>query len=331
MERLTGMKLGMNPPFGKDEKYILVTGGAGFIGANLCRELLSRGERVYCLDSLYLSDDSNIKELYDNKNFRFINISIINPIVKEFVNVKAIYHLACPASPPRYQKNPIFTIKTCIHGTLNALEIAQNNRCPILFTSTSEIYGDPLVSPQSETYNGNVNTQCIRSCYDEGKRMAETILFEYNRLFTVDIKVVRIFNTYGPYMDPTDGRVVSNFICQCINNEDITIYGDGKQTRSLCYVTDLVEGLIKFMNSTEHGPINMGNPNELTIKDLAMKIKKLSNSKSGISYYPIPQGDPKIRCPDIYKAKTKLKWKPKIDLDKGLSLTIKYYKVLLHK
>ena len=308
------------------DKCILVTGGAGFIGANLCRELLKRGESVVCVDCLYESDDHKIRDLIDNVNFDFVNLNINTLKDIKLRNIKQIYHLACPASPPRYQKDPMFTMETNYIGTKNMLELAVLNKCPILFTSTSEIYGDPTINPQVEEYTGNVNTQCIRSCYDEGKRFAETMVFEYMKKYDLDTKIVRIFNTYGPYMDVEDGRVVSNFINQCIDNTNITIYGSGSQTRSLCYVSDMVDGLIKFMNSIEHGPINMGNPNELTIKDLAVKIKNLADSSSEIIHMKIPEGDPLVRCPNINKAITKLKWIPVVDLDSGLLKTIEYYR-----
>lgn len=308
------------------KECILVTGGAGFIGANLCRELLRRGETVLCVDCLYESDDHKIKDILEHENFEFVKLNINVLANSKLRNVKQIYHLACPASPPRYQKDPMFTMETNYVGTKNMLDLAVNNKCPILFTSTSEIYGNPRENPQTEEYTGNVNTQCIRSCYDEGKRFAETLVFEYMKMYGLDAKIVRIFNTYGPYMDAEDGRVVSNFINQCIDGKDITIYGHGQQTRSLCYVSDLVEGLIKFMNSNENGPINMGNPNELTIKDLALKIRDLSKSSSQVIYMDMPEGDPELRCPDITKAKDKLQWNPKVDLDDGLLKTIQYYR-----
>ena len=303
---------------------ILITGGTGFIGNHLCRRLLNEGNYIICLDNNFTGNMENIKDLRDNKNFEFIRHDITLPILLE---VDQIYHLACPASPKSYQYNAIKTIKTNILGTINALGIAKRTKARILLTSTSEIYGDPIVSPQSEEYWGNVNPIGIRSCYDEGKRVAETLMMEYNRSHNTEIRIARIFNTYGPNMDKNDGRVVSNFLNQCLNNEDLTIYGEGKQTRSFCYVDDTVDGLIKLMNQNEtNGPINIGNNYEMTIKELADKILNILDTKSKIIYKPLPSDDPMQRQPDISKAKKYLKWEPKINLDIGLINTISYFK-----
>tara|TARA_B110000858_G_C17809383_1_gene480032 strand:- start:6803 stop:7744 length:942 start_codon:yes stop_codon:yes gene_type:complete len=305
-------------------KKILVTGGSGFIGNRLCRKLLSEGNYVICLDNNFTGSMDNINDLKTNKNFEFIRHDIILPI---YLEVDEIYHLACPASPKAYQFNAIKTIKTNILGTIHALGIAKRTGAKILLTSTSEIYGDPTESPQKEEYWGHVNPIGIRSCYDEGKRVAETLMMEYHRNHNVEIRIARIFNTYGPNMDPYDGRVVSNFITQCMNNENITIYGDGLQTRSFCYVDDMVDGLIKLMEThTITGPINLGNPDERTIKNLAEKIKSLfPETKSEIIYETLPQDDPLQRRPDITKAREMLNWEPKIDIDEGLSKTIDFF------
>ena len=303
---------------------ILVTGGTGFIGNHLCRRLLNEGNYIICLDNNFTGNIENIKDLRDNKNFEFIRHDITLPILLE---VDQIYHLACPASPKSYQYNAIKTIKTNILGTINALGIAKRTKARILLTSTSEVYGDPTVSPQVEEYWGNVNPIGIRSCYDEGKRVAETLMMEYNRSHNTEIRIARIFNTYGPNMDKNDGRVVSNFLNQCLDNKDLTIYGEGKQTRSFCYVDDTVDGLIKLMNQNEtNGPINIGNNYEMTIKELADKILKMIDTKSKIVYKPLPSDDPMQRQPDISKAKKYLKWEPKVNLDLGLIKTINYFK-----
>lgn len=305
-------------------KKILVTGGSGFIGNRLCRKLLSQGNYVICLDNNFTGSMDNINDLKSNKNFEFIRHDIIVPI---YLEVDEIYHLACPASPKAYQYNAIKTIKTNIIGTINALGIAKRTGAKILLSSTSEIYGDPTESPQKEEYWGHVNPIGIRSCYDEGKRVAETLMMEYHRNHNVQIRIARIFNTYGPNMDPYDGRVVSNFITQCMNNENITIYGDGSQTRSFCYVDDMVDGLIKLMNTSDMtGPINLGNPDERTIKNLAEKIKGLFHpTNSEIIYENLPQDDPLQRKPDITKAREILNWEPKIDIDEGLAKTIDFF------
>jgi UDP-glucuronate decarboxylase len=302
---------------------ILVTGGSGFIGSHLCKKLLEQNHYVICLDNNFTGSIENIKELKSNVNFEFIRHDITKEILLE---VDQIYHLACPASPIAYQLNPIKTIKTNILGTLNSLGIAKRVKARILLSSTSEVYGDPQINPQVEEYWGNVNPIGPRACYDEGKRLAETLMIEYHRSSNVDIRIARIFNTYGPNMDKNDGRVVSNFINQCINNNNITIYGKGLQTRSFCYVSDMVDGLIKLMNSEKYvGPINLGNPNEITIKQLADIVKEKTNSKSKIIFNDLPQDDPIKRQPNINKAKKILNWTPNVSLDTGLRLTIDYF------
>jgi len=309
---------------------ILITGGCGFIGSNLCKKLLDEGNTVICVDNNYSSNVTNISQFMDNENFTFINHDIIDKLEIES-NIHQIYHLACPASPPIYQKDPLYTIKTGVFGTYNIIELAREKNATILYSSTSEVYGDPNVNPQSEEYWGNVNPIGIRSCYDESKRMGETMLMEYRNKFNLNTKIARIFNTYGPNMDKNDGRVVSNFINQYLNNDDITIYGDGTQTRSFCYVSDTVDGLVKLMNSEYNvkGPINIGNPNEITIKDLTTKIKKLLPlSKSNIKYLDLPSDDPLQRKPNISKAKELLEWYPNISLEEGLTNTILYFHIL---
>jgi UDP-glucuronate decarboxylase len=305
------------------QMIILVTGGSGFIGSNLCRKLLKQNNRVICLDNCFSSSKENIIDLLDNPNFEFIRHDIIEKIILE---VDQIYHLACPASPKNYQYNSIKTIKTNVMGTLNMLGLAKRVNAKILLSSTSEIYGNPEISPQVEEYWGNINPIGIRSCYDEGKRVAETLMMEYHRNHNVNIRIARIFNTYGPYLASNDGRVVSNFIVQALKGEDITIYGKGTQTRSFCYIDDLVDGLIKLMENESIGPINLGNPNEITISQLAENIIKLTDTKSKIVYYDLPQDDPERRNPDITKAKTILKWEPKVNLKTGLESTINYFK-----
>lgn len=308
-------------------KKILVTGGAGFIGSHLSERLLSQGCYVICLDNLYTGSFSNIQELTSNPNFEFINHNIIDKIS---IKVDEIYNLACPASPIHYQKDPIFTAKTSVLGILNMLDIAKENDAKILQASTSEIYGNPLVHPQKEEYFGNVNPIGMRSCYDEGKRMAETFMFDYERKYNLKTRVVRIFNTFGPKMDINDGRVVSNFIIQALRNSDITIYGDGSQTRSFCYVDDLVSGLIKMMNNDNFiGPCNLGNVGEMTVLDFAKTVIKLTNSKSKIVFCPLPQDDPIQRKPDISLAKEKIDWEPFVDIEVGLLKTIEYFKTVI--
>ena len=308
-------------------KKILVTGGSGFIGSHLCQKLLDMGHYVICLDNNFTGSMNNILKLRSNSHFEFIRHDITIPI---YLEVDEIYHLACPASPKDYQYNSIKTIKTNILGTLNALGIAKRTKCKILLTSTSEVYGDPEESPQREEYWGHVNPIGIRSCYDEGKRVAETLMMEYHRTHNLEIRIARIFNTYGPKMDPQDGRVVSNFINQFLNNEDVTIYGDGKQTRSFCFVSDMVDGLIKLMNTPDiTGPINIGNPDERTISELANKIKELlPSSSSKIIYKELPSDDPRKRKPDITKAITILNWYPTINNNDGLKRTIDYFQNL---
>jgi len=314
------------------QKTILVTGGTGFIGSNLCEQLITQGHIVYALDNLYTSSDSNISHLLKNENFHFINHDITTPL-PNLPKIDQIYNLACPASPPAYQKDPIFTWKTSVFGIYNMLEFAQKNgNIPMLQASTSEIYGDPLVHPQIETYFGNVNCTGIRSCYDEGKRAAESICFDFNRQFKTPVRVIRIFNTYGPQMDPYDGRVVSNFIMQALMNLPITIFGDGSQTRSFQYIDDLLDGMQKMMNNTDNfiGPVNLGNPNEFTVEELAKKILALiPESTSTIEYKDLPGDDPTRRRPDISLAKTKLNWEPTIKLEEGLIKTIAYFRTKL--
>lgn len=306
---------------------ILVTGGAGFIGSYLCERLLSEGHDVLCLDNFFTGSKDNINHLMDNHRFELIRHDIINAILLE---VDQIYNLACPASPVHYQHNPVKTTKTSVMGTINMLGLAKRVRARILQASTSEVYGDPKVSPQKEEYWGNVNCIGIRSCYDEGKRVAETLMMDYHRQNKVDIRIVRIFNTYGPRMALMDGRVVSNFIVQALKNEDITVYGDGSQTRSFCYVSDLVDGLIRMMNKDNFtGPVNLGNPDEYTILDFAKKIKELTGTKAKIVFKPLPQDDPMQRRPDITLAHKELNWEPKISLNEGLRKTVEYFKGIL--
>ena len=312
------------------KKKILITGGAGFIGSHLCEKLLSKSNEVLCVDNFFTGTKRNILHLMKNPYFEVIRHDIISPL---FVEVNEIYNLACPASPLNYQFDPVQTIKTSVHGAINMLGLAKRLKVKILQASTSEVYGDPEVYPQFEEYWGKVNPIGVRSCYDEGKRCAETLFFDYHRQNKLKIKVARIFNTYGPNMQPDDGRVVSNFIVQALRGNDITIYGDGSQTRSFCYVEDLVDGLIKMMNSEDKvtGPINLGNEEESTIKELALKVLYLTNSNSKIIYKPLPQDDPKNRCPNTDKAKTILKWKAKTPLDIGLKKTIEYFDNLLRR
>jgi UDP-glucuronate decarboxylase len=312
-------------------KKILVTGGAGFVGSHLCERLLREGNEVLCLDNFFTGRKTNISQLLNNLNFEFVRHDITNPYYAE---VDEIYNLACPASPPFYQINPIKTMKTSVLGGLNMLGLAKRVGAKILQASTSEIYGDPHVHPQNETYWGHVNPIGIRSCYDEGKRCAETLFTDYHKENNVNIKIVRIFNTYGPNMNPEDGRVVSNFIMQAIKGDDITIYGQGKQTRSFQYIDDLVEGMIRMMNSSNEviGPVNIGNPNEVTMLELAEKILTITGSKSKLVFKPIPLDDPKQRQPDISLAHKILDgWKPNVELDTGLKLTTSYFKDVLLK
>ncbi len=312
-------------------KRILVTGGAGFIGSHLCERLLNEGNEVVCLDNYFTGSKRNIVHLMDNPYFEVIRHDVTHPY---FIEVDEIYNLACPASPIHYQYNPIKTIKTSVMGAINMLGLAKRIKAKILQASTSEVYGDPLIHPQVEDYWGHVNPIGIRSCYDEGKRCAESLFFNYNRQNEVNIKVIRIFNTYGPRMHPQDGRVVSNFIVQALNGEDITIFGNGKQTRSFQYVDDLVEGAIRMMNSRDdfYGPVNIGNPNEFTMLELAHEVLRITNSKSKLVYLPLPADDPTQRQPDISLAKKELdNWQPKIQLADGLKKTIDYFDELLTK
>jgi len=304
---------------------ILVTGGAGFIGSHLCKRLLDEGHDVICVDNFFTGSKKNIQDLLKNPNFEFIRHDVTFPL---YIEVDQIYNLACPASPIHYQFDPVQTTKTSVHGAINMLGLAKRTKARILQASTSEVYGDPEVHPQPESYWGKVNPIGIRSCYDEGKRCAETLFFDYYRQHKLDIRVIRIFNTYGPNMNPNDGRVVSNFIIQALKNKNITIYGDGSQTRSFQYVDDLIEGMIRMMNNKKKfvGPVNLGNPGEFTIKELAEKVLELiPESKSKIIYKPLPQDDPRQRKPDIRLAKKMLDWKPNINLEEGLKKTIEYF------
>lgn len=303
---------------------ILVAGGAGFIGSNLCKHLL-KSHRVICVDNLYTGKIKNIESFLSLNNFIFINHDIIEPLIID-EQIDEIYHLACPASPEKYQSNSIYTMQINFIGTMNLLNLAKKHKCKILLASTSEIYGEPLITPQNELYNGNVDTISIRSCYDEGKRIAETLFMEYYRKYNIQIRIVRIFNTYGPNMDINDGRVVTNFIKQLLNNDNCTIYGNGTQTRSFCYIDDLIDGLIKLMGSTYIYPMNLGNTNEITINELANILKKIIDSKSKIVYKELPQNDPTNRKPDISLAKRILNWEPKVELIDGLQKTINYLK-----
>ncbi|MCI7486455.1 MAG: SDR family oxidoreductase [Alphaproteobacteria bacterium] len=311
-------------------KKILVTGGCGFIGSNLCKKLLDAGNYVICIDNLFTGTEKNITAFKDKPNFKFIYHDVINPLNLE-ENIDEIYNLACPASPIHYQFNPIKTAKTSVFGALNMLELATQKRAKILQASTSEIYGDPEVHPQPEAYWGYVNSIGIRSCYDESKRMAETLFFDYHRQYSTAIKLIRIFNTYGPNMNIDDGRVISNFIVQALRNEDITVYGSGLQTRSFCYIDDLLEGMTKMMESDNNfiGPVNLGNPEEFTMLSLAELIISMTGSKSKIEFKPLPSDDPARRKPLIDLAKQKLKWEPKINLQTGLTKTIKYFESII--
>ncbi len=310
-------------------KRILVTGGAGFIGSHLCKKLLEMGNEVICVDNFYSGSKDNIVELMKNPYFELIRHDITFPL---YVEVDEIYNLACPASPIHYQRDPVQTTKVSVHGSINMLGLAKRTKAKILQASTSEVYGDPEIHPQKEDYRGNVNPIGPRACYDEGKRCAETLFFDYHRQHNLNIRVVRIFNTYGPNMHPNDGRVISNFIMQALKNKPITIYGDGSQTRSFCYVDDLVEGLIKMMDNDEGftGPINLGNPDERKIIDIAKIILKLTNSKSKIVFKSLPKDDPKRRCPDISLAIEKLHWRPRTSSENGLIKTIEYFKEKLN-
>lgn len=308
-------------------KKILITGGAGFIGSHLCERLLKEGHEVICMDNFFTGSKRNILHLMDNPNFEVLRQDVTVPC---FMEVDQIYNLACPASPPHYQFDPIHTLKTSVLGALNMLGLAKRCRARILQASTSEVYGDPAVHPQPETYWGNVNPIGVRSCYDEGKRCAETLFMDYRRIHGVDVRIIRIFNTYGPRMNPDDGRVVSNFIVQALKGEDITIYGTGKQTRSFQYVDDLVEGMVRMMAAENfHGPVNLGNPGEFTMLELAGKIIEMTGSASKTVFRPLPQDDPAQRKPDIRLAGEQLGWKPSIPLKEGLEKTIAYFRSIL--
>ncbi|MDQ5846584.1 MAG: SDR family oxidoreductase [Acidobacteriota bacterium] len=303
---------------------ILITGGAGFIGSHLCERLINGGDEVICLDNFFTGRRANLLHLLDNNRFELVRHDVIEPILLE---VDQIYNLACPASPIHYQYNPVKTVKTSVMGAINMLGLAKRVHARILQASTSEVYGDPLVHPQTEEYWGNVNPIGLRSCYDEGKRLAETLMMDYHRQNHVDIRIARIFNTYGPRMLENDGRVVSNFIVQALRGEPLTLYGDGDQTRSFCYVDDLVEALIRLMNTDNvHEPVNLGNPGEFTIKQLANEVVEICGSKSSVSYLPLPQDDPKQRKPDISRAQKLLGWNPTIPLREGLEKTVGYFK-----
>ncbi|MBE0362662.1 UDP-glucose 4-epimerase [Pseudoalteromonas ulvae UL12] len=310
-------------------KKILVTGGAGFLGSHLCRKLLSQNHEVICVDNFFTGNKDNIIDLLDNPRFELIRHDVTFPL---FVEVDEIYNLACPASPIHYQHDPVQTTKTSVHGAINMLGLAKRTGAKIFQASTSEVYGDPIVHPQVESYWGNVNPIGERSCYDEGKRCAETLFFDYRKQHNLKIKVARIFNTYGPNMHPNDGRVVSNFIMQALQNQDITLYGNGEQTRSFCYVDDLINAFIKFMDTDDSvtGPINLGNPTEFTIKELAEKVIHLTRSSSALTYQTLPNDDPKQRRPDISLAKEHLNWQPTIALEQGLEKTIEYFSSLIN-
>jgi UDP-glucuronate decarboxylase len=310
------------------ERRVLVTGGAGFLGSHLCDRLIARGDDVLCVDNFFTGTKRNVAHLVRSPSFELMRHDVTFPL---YVEVDRIFNLACPASPIHYQLDPVQTTKTSVHGAINMLGLAKRVKARILQASTSEVYGDPEIHPQTEEYWGRVNCIGPRSCYDEGKRCAETLFFDYLRQHEVDIKVVRIFNTYGPRMHPNDGRVVSNFVVQALRGEDLTVYGDGTQTRSFCYVDDLIEGIIRMMDSEGgfHGPVNLGNPGEFTMAELAEKVIRLTGSKSRIAFRPLPPDDPRQRKPDIALAKSKLDWSPKIALDDGLKETIRYFRELL--
>ena len=314
----------------ESSKRILVTGGAGFLGSHLCEKLMDHGHDVICVDNFYSATKQNILHLLKRPNFELIRHDITFPL---YLEVDEIYNLACPASPVHYQHDPVQTTKTCVHGSINMLGLAKRLKCKIFQASTSEVYGDPIIHPQTEEYWGNVNPTGIRSCYDEGKRCAETLFFDYWRQHNLEIKVARIFNTYGPRMLTNDGRVVSNFIVQALNGEKITIYGDGTQTRSFCYVGDMVDAFMRFMDTQPEitGPINLGNPNEFTILELAEKVITLTNSSSRIQYLPLPPDDPKQRQPDVSQANEKLNWEASIELGTGLKYTVPYFKEVINQ
>ena len=311
------------------KKRVLVTGGAGFIGSYLCEELLNKGYDVICCDNFYTGNKENLERILDNKNFELLRHDITFPL---YLEVDIILNFACPASPVHYQNDPVQTVKTCVHGAINMLGLAKRTNATIMQASTSEVYGDPEIHPQSEDYKGAVNITGPRACYDEGKRCAETIFWDYKRQHDVNIKIIRIFNTYGPRMQPNDGRVVSNFITQALSNKNITIYGAGDQTRSFCYVDDLISGIMLMMEKTNFcGPINLGNPSEISVKQLASEIIEITGSKSRLVHKDLPLDDPQQRCPDISLAKKELKWHPKYDRNQGLKKTIEYFENILRK
>ncbi len=305
-------------------KRILITGGAGFLGSHLAEYLLGQGNDVVCIDNFFSGSKDNIRHLLDHSYFELIRHDVIHPL---FIEVDQIYHLACPASPIHYQRNPIKTVKTSVMGTINMLGLAKRIKARILLTSSSEVYGDAKVHPQNESYWGNVNPIGVRSCYDEGKRVAETLMRDYHRQNRVDTRIARIFNTYGPRMAVDDGRVVSNFIVQALRGESLTVYGDGTQTRSFGFYSDLIDGLVRLMNVEDfHGPVNIGNPGEFTVLELAEKVLRLTGSRSGIEHRPLPSDDPVKRCPDISLAREKLGWEPRVALEEGLTKTIPYFR-----
>lgn len=304
-------------------KTVLIAGGCGFIGSNLCAYLIQNNNKVICVDNFYTGNINNVNAIMNNENFTLIQHDIIEPIFIE-QDIDEIYHLACPASPPKYQEDPIYTCKINFIGTMNLLGLAKEKNAKILLSSTSEIYGEPKISPQPEIYRGNVNTIGIRSCYDEGKRVAETLMMDYHKVHNIDTKIARIFNTYGPFMDKDDGRVVTNFVKQMLTNQDITIYGDGSQTRSFCYIDDQINGLVKLMESDCHDPINIGNPNEISIRELIRILQTKIDTSSQITYRSLPEDDPTNRRPDITKAKELLKWHPEVELEEGIKKTIEY-------
>ena len=311
------------------KKRVLVTGGAGFIGSYLCEELLNKGYDVICCDNFYTGNKDNLERILNNKNFELLRHDITFPL---YLEVDIILNFACPASPVHYQNDPVQTVKTCVHGAINMLGLAKRTNATIMQASTSEVYGDPETHPQSEDYKGAVNITGPRACYDEGKRCAETIFWDYKRQHNVNIKIIRIFNTYGPRMQPNDGRVVSNFITQALSNKNITIYGAGDQTRSFCYVDDLISGIMLMMEKTNFcGPINLGNPSEISIKQLASEIIEITGSNSKLVYKDLPLDDPQQRCPDISLAKKELEWHPKYDRNQGLKKTIEYFENILRK
>ena len=311
------------------KKRVLVTGGAGFIGSFLCESLIKKGYYVICCDNFYTGNKENLKNIYNHKNFELLRHDVTFPL---YVEVDEIFNFACPASPIHYQNDPVQTVKTCVHGAINMLGLAKRTNARIMQASTSEIYGDPEVHPQNESYKGAVSIEGPRACYDEGKRCAETIFWDYQRQHQIDVKVIRIFNTFGPRMQPNDGRVVSNFILQALANKDITVYGKGNQTRSFCYIDDLISGILTMMEVENFsGPINLGNPSEISILDLASEIIDLTGSNSKIMYKDLPVDDPQMRCPDISLANKKLGWSPKFDRKTGLKKTIKYFELLLKK